>query len=735
MDRSSKQTETKFADQKKMSVSSVSSNMPAKVRRQSITGAQNTQALKMGLEATRFVQKRGDIESSSDGGFESETDTQGPRQQLSVEQIKAKEKTAKAPPAFSTVRSGHITEVPDISSISKNMVRRASLWLSKAKSANEAKVVHYPYYIDGNITSACLGEIRIQKITDFFLKMKRGPFRRDFVFENVLGIGSMSKCYLAKIRAESNKKQAVCVAIKVYKKKKMLDFDADDGDTITNDQINHLLKKEMLLRELKHPFVSNLICAFSNTKHIFHVFEFCSGGELFHSLSMFGSYGSDVVSHFMATIVLALGYLLDHDIVLRDLIPENILLNAKGYPVISNFNLCRQLRFKEKCFTMCGTPEYMAPEMIQGFGYTHMVDWWSLGVTAYELLSGYSPFYGESFLEVFQKVVNGKLLFSSSIPLDAQNFCRDLIKPNYKSRMGSGRYNKNKDVKNHPYLAHINWNKILAMEGDYKYLSQTDPCDTANFEMQYPNTIDDCDSINIFEEVNFGILSVDEGIEPLNIKHNMDVRNQLVCEPTNNLFKVKQGIGANTYEEALNEKIDGDLSEIHMEVRKLKYELYGKTEEDEMYDEGLRMIKDRKKKEELDLIAAKAVGLKKKLDMDKKRNGVLMFFEDREVRAKQDSLVIQQPDTPLLLAPGEKEEKEKRKSKKKQEKEEKRKSRGEKKNKDSSRKTVEYIEYPVVNETLINSMNDIPIPQKDFIVEEETINANNGCLAFPQCFG
>jgi serine/threonine protein kinase len=150
--------------------------------------------------------------------------------------------------------------------------------------------------------------------------------------------------------------------------------------------------------------------------------DYACGGELFTLLRREGRFANDVALFFAVEIVLAFEYLHSQDIAYRDLKPENLLIDKEGHVKITDFGFAKVV--SDRTYTLCGTPEYLAPEIIQSKGHNKFVDWWALGVLIFEMLAGYPPFYDDNPLGIYQKIMDGYYEFPPHIEPKA----RDLIK-------------------------------------------------------------------------------------------------------------------------------------------------------------------------------------------------------------------------------------------------------------------------------------------------------------------
>ena len=212
----------------------------------------------------------------------------------------------------------------------------------------------------------------------------------DFVLIKMLGKGAHGKVLLCE-KKDHKKKQ---YAMKIIKKRHIIE----------KNQIEHIISEKNILSKLSHPFLVSLKETFQNEHKIFFVMEFMNGGELFQHLKKIKQFSEEQTRFIVACVVTALSHLHNKDYVYRDLKPENVLLDEKGYAKLTDFGLAKKLKGSEMAKTFCGTPEYLAPEIIFGNGSNRAADWWSLGILVYELLFGIPPFYSKNHQEMYQKI-------------------------------------------------------------------------------------------------------------------------------------------------------------------------------------------------------------------------------------------------------------------------------------------------------------------------------------------
>jgi len=226
---------------------------------------------------------------------------------------------------------------------------------------------------------------------------------------------------------------------------------------IKRKQVDHTRAEKNILQKIQHPFIVKLYYAFQTEDKLYMVLEYVNGGELFFHLKSSGRFSAARAKFYAASFTLVLAHLHSFDIVYRDLIPENILIDENGFLKVTDFGLSKELTDPDEgTQTFCGTPEYIAPEVVKGQKHNKAVDWWSLGTLLFEMLAGLPPFYSEDVPEMYQKILNGKIVFPSHINGATRDLIKGLLEQDPVQRLGSGP-NGSENVKNHPYFADVNW--------------------------------------------------------------------------------------------------------------------------------------------------------------------------------------------------------------------------------------------------------------------------------------
>ena len=230
---------------------------------------------------------------------------------------------------------------------------------------------------------------------------------------------------------------------------------------IEQEQIENTLMEKEILQTIDHPLLCSLVFCFQTIERIYFVMPFLSGGELFQHLRKFRTFNENQVRFYGGQIALALDYLHSKGIVYRDLKPENILMDEKGYLRLADFGMAKKLNDNEKAMSFCGTPEYLAPEIILCTGHDKMADWWSFGILLYEMLYGLPPFYDENVDKMYEKIKSGSIKLQKRIQLsdEAKDIIKKLLEKDPKKRLGY--QNGIEEIKKHPFFSNCDFDLLL----------------------------------------------------------------------------------------------------------------------------------------------------------------------------------------------------------------------------------------------------------------------------------
>ncbi|KAG7331766.1 hypothetical protein KOW79_005735 [Hemibagrus wyckioides] len=224
-------------------------------------------------------------------------------------------------------------------------------------------------------------------------------------------------------------------------------------------QEEHVLFEKRLMLDIECDFIVRLHGTFKDSRYIYMVMDFCSGGEIWTKLKEVRRFEENVTVFVAACVVEAYAYLHKKDIMYRDLKPENLMLDSRGYVKLVDFGFAKKLRRGQKTYSFCGTPEYMAPEIIQNHGHDFAADFWSLGVLMYELLAGSPPFSSSEPQNIYAKILDGVIKYPPHMGEAARSLISKLCRPRPGQRLGNTK-NGIKDVRNHRWFNSMNWHKL-----------------------------------------------------------------------------------------------------------------------------------------------------------------------------------------------------------------------------------------------------------------------------------
>jgi len=235
------------------------------------------------------------------------------------------------------------------------------------------------------------------------------------------------------------------------------------ANILRQKQLEHIISEKTLLAQIRHPFIVCMRGCFMDRVNVYMVMEYVVGGELFTYLSNYNNFTKDMVLFYAAEMLLVLEYLHNRQIVYRDLKPENVLIDAEGHVKITDFGFAKRLdtmacfgRDQAKTYTVCGTMDYLAPEIIKKQGHGYGVDYWALGVIIFEMLAGYPPFDDDNPIGVCTKILNGDAVYPDYFDGDTHDIIRGLLTDDLQHRLGC-RPRRCDDIKDHPFFAKVNW--------------------------------------------------------------------------------------------------------------------------------------------------------------------------------------------------------------------------------------------------------------------------------------
>lgn len=313
-----------------------------------------------------------------------------------------------------------------------------------------------------------IGEISLS--IDFKPQLRTHLSIEDFDLLKVIGKGSFGK-----VMQVMKKDTKQIYALKTLRKHHI----------ISRMEVTHTMAERTVLARINNPFVVPLKFSFQSPEKLYLVLSFINGGELFYHLQKSGKFSMDRSRFYIAELLSALESLHELNVIYRDLKPENILIDYQGHIALCDFGLCKlNMSNDDKTNTFCGTPEYLAPELLLNQGYTRSVDWWTLGTLLYEMLTGLPPFYDDDVPTMYKKILQNPLKFPPFLEgSDAQDLLIKLLQKDPTKRLDDAQL-----IKNHPFFKNIDWKKLL----DKGYQPPFKPTvngflDTSNFDQDFTN--------------------------------------------------------------------------------------------------------------------------------------------------------------------------------------------------------------------------------------------------------
>lgn len=268
-----------------------------------------------------------------------------------------------------------------------------------------------------------------------------------FKIEKLIGRGSYAKVFLVR-----KKETDECYAMKVLKKSKM----ENEKD------VTRVFNEKEIIKDINHPFIVKLHYTFQTLNKAYFILDLLNGGDLYTHIMKCGKFKESVAKFYTAEIILALEHLHKHSIVYRDLKPQNIIVDSEGHIKLTDFGLSKKNFDMNQENTICGTMKYIAPETISGKRYNHMVDWWSLGIILYRMLTGQLPHPTNVNKKIPYYIINHKIAINKTLfTKHAADFLSKLLERDPTKRLGAKGI---EEIKKHKFFKKVNWKKLYNKE-------------------------------------------------------------------------------------------------------------------------------------------------------------------------------------------------------------------------------------------------------------------------------
>uniref|UniRef100_A0A1D1YK16 non-specific serine/threonine protein kinase n=1 Tax=Anthurium amnicola TaxID=1678845 RepID=A0A1D1YK16_9ARAE len=288
--------------------------------------------------------------------------------------------------------------------------------------------------------SACKEAAKPEKV--------EGVGLEDFEVLKVVGQGAFGKVFQVRKKGTSE-----IYAMKVMRKDKIME----------KNHAEYMKAERDILTKIDHPFIVQLRYSFQTKYRLYLVLDFINGGHLFFQLYRHIMFSEDLARIYTAEIVSAVSHLHANGIMHRDLKPENILLDADGHVMLTDFGVAKQFEEKSRSNSLCGTIEYMAPEIVLGKGHDKAADWWSVGILLFEMLTAKPPYCGGNREKIQKKIIKEKIRLPPFLSSEVHSLLKGLLQKDPSKRLGNGPGGIN-EIKNHKWFRCINWRKLEARE-------------------------------------------------------------------------------------------------------------------------------------------------------------------------------------------------------------------------------------------------------------------------------
>mmetsp|Transcript_54283 Transcript_54283/g.168042 ORF Transcript_54283/g.168042 Transcript_54283/m.168042 type:complete len:327 (+) Transcript_54283:128-1108(+) len=318
----------------------------------------------------------------------------------------------------------------------------------------------------------------------------------DFAMVRTLGCGSFGRVKYAKYKQNDK-----YYAVKFMKKQEIIKL----------KQVDHINNEKRLMAQIDYPFIVNMFGHAKDDRYVYIVMECIGGGELFVHLRRARKFSDEQSKFYAALTAAAFAHIHSKNIIHRDLKPENILMCQNGYSKLTDFGFAKIIEPGTRTYTLCGTPEYLAPEIIQSKGHGRAVDWWALGILLFEMLAGYPPFYDENPFGIYQKVLAGRIEFPRHFDVKAKDLIKRLLVQDRAKRYGCLKAGA-EDLKRHKWYKGMDWDLLLNRTITPPFVPSVKSCDDTSMFDRYPESAENsAPTIAAKDQAAFEVFSGDLG--------------------------------------------------------------------------------------------------------------------------------------------------------------------------------------------------------------------------------
>jgi len=290
---------------------------------------------------------------------------------------------------------------------------------------------------------------------------------KDFQMQRTLGCGSFGRVKYAMWKQDDK-----YYAVKFMKK----------AEIIKLKQVDHINNEKRLMAQIDHPFIVNMIGYAKDQHFVYIVMECITGGELFTHLRKARKFSDEQSKFYAAQVGDSFAHIHSKNIIHRDLKPENILLAPNGYSKLTDFGFAKIIEPGTRTYTLCGTPEYIAPEVLLNKGHGKPVDWWTLGILIYEMICGQPPFCDEDPMGIYQKILAGKVYFPKYFDKNAKALVKKLLTADLSKRYGNLKDGP-QDILTHKWFCTLDFTALESYSVPSPYMpAMKDASDVSNYD-------------------------------------------------------------------------------------------------------------------------------------------------------------------------------------------------------------------------------------------------------------